>query len=425
MTAGPTARLAKTPASLCERVRSMSVLVSAWHEIRRNAETSQREQTKQAALQFNENLPRKLRQLQDRLRRGYQFSPAYGATPPKGQGKAGKRPIVVAPIEDRIVQRAILDVLQGADEIPSVQNILATKTSIGGIKGRGVDQAIALFAERVEAGDKFVSGSDISGFFQRIRPDDVVQFLSGAGVELPFLELVKAALTVELSNEDRLSREERALFPTGPDGVAQGCPLSALAGNIVLRDFDAQMNARGITCIRYIDDFIIIGKTSRAVDSAMGAAKKLLSALNMDIYDPVRSPNKAFSGPIAQGHDFLGYQLIPGHYPPSKAATDKLLSKIEALIGDGKKSIRKAVKDRKITSRDRCYAQTLVAVDNTIGGWRGSFKSSKSLNDFSKIDATIDRRLSDFRRFYIDQTVNQSSGRQRKALGIRLLSTQI
>lgn len=400
----------------------MKVLVSAWHEIRRNAETSQTEQTKQAALQFGENLPRKLRQLQDRLRKGYKFSPAFGATPPKGKGKAGKRPIVVAPLEDRIVQRAILDVLQDAKEVADVQAVLNTKTSIGGIRGRGVDHAIALFAERVDAGDKYAAGSDISGFFQKIRPGDVVAFLTKAGVERGFVELVEHALTVELVNEGQLSSEDRALFPTGADGVAQGCPLSALAGNIVLHEFDERMNERGITCIRYIDDFIIVGKGRSSVEAAMRAAKTLLATLGMDIYDPATSPNKAFAGPIDKGHEFLGYQLVPGRYPPSKASVDKFMAGIGSLIREGKRSIKKAVTDRKLTSRDRCYVQTLAAIDNIIGGWRGSFKSSVNPDDFLHLDLMIDRRLHDFRQFYLQHLANQPSFRRRRASGVRLLS---
>jgi len=80
------------------------------------------------------------------------------------------------------------------------------------------------------------------------------------------------------------------MFPTGADGVAQGCPLSALAGNIVLEAFDTAMNGRGITCIRYIDDFVLMGKTRHAVDMAMRSAEALLGELHMKIYDPIASP---------------------------------------------------------------------------------------------------------------------------------------
>ncbi|HYI47537.1 MAG TPA: reverse transcriptase domain-containing protein [Allosphingosinicella sp.] len=400
----------------------MNVLVGAWHAIRRNAETSQQEATKQKARRFGENLPANLRDLQSRLLSGYRFTKAYGATPPKGPGKVGKRPIVVAPLEDRIVQRAILDVLQGAREIAGVQRVLDTPTSIGGIPGRGVDHAIKLFDEQVSAGDRFVAGSDISGFFTKIPRSGVIDFLKREAVEPDFLKLVEDALTVELANADRLSADDRKLFPTGDDGVAQGCPLSALAGNIILENFDQQMNSRGITCIRYIDDFIVMGKTRQGVRRAMSAAKSLLAGLDMDIYDPATSPNKAFEGPIGCPHVFLGYILLPGIYPPSDAACEKLMAQLGILIAQGQQSISKAVTDRTLTSRDRCYAQTLVAIDQTVRGWRGSFQSSNCPAEFEKLDQQIDRRLMDFRAFFLAKMAKRSPARQRRALRVQLLA---
>ena len=50
-----------------------------------------------------------------------------------------------------------------------------------------------------------------------------------------------------------------SLFPNETIGVAQGSALSALAGNIALREFDAEMNSRGLVCVRYIDDFMLLG----------------------------------------------------------------------------------------------------------------------------------------------------------------------
>jgi len=395
--------------------------MAAWHAIRRNAETSQQEVTKQKARKFGENLPSNLRKLQARLHDGYKFDKAYGATPPKGGGKQGKRPIVIAPVEDRIVQRAILDVLQDATEISGLQEVLRTPTSIGGIRGRGVDCAIVLFDERIKAGDRFVAGSDISGFFTRISRSNVIEFLKRESVESEFIQLVEEALTVELSNADKLSEDDRKLFPTGADGVAQGCPLSALAGNIVLREFDQQMNTRGITCIRYIDDFIITGKSRVGVEKALGAAKSLLSDLKMDIYDPVTSPNKAFIGPVGKSYVFLGYTLLPGLYPPADAALTHLMDRIQTLIANGQRAISKAIKDRPLTNQDRCYAQTLVAIDYTIRGWRASFKISNCPEVFSRLDGEIDRRLKDFRSFYLEKTAARTTAQQRKALGVNLI----
>lgn len=424
MSAGPTAR-AQNYKSLCRRVRSTRVLVQAWHAIRRNAETSRQEATKNKAKLFGEDLPKNLRTLQTRLKAGYRFAPAYGATPPKGHGKSGKRPIVVAPLEDRIVQRAILDVLQDATEISGIQRVLRTPTSIGGIKGRGVDHAIAIFDERVEAGDRYVAGSDISGFFTKIPREAVLAFLVSEGVEAEFIQLVRDGLTVELSNADKLSDDDLKMFPTGADGVAQGCPLSALAGNIVLENFDAAMNARGTTCIRYIDDFLVMGKSRHAVQAAMRAAEKLLAELDMHIYDPVTSPNKAFAGSVDEGHTFLGYELRPGSYPPSMGARAKLQHQIGALIASGQKAIVKAVSGRTLTSQDRCYAQTLVRLDHTIRGWRNSFKSSNCPEMFDQLDREIDRRLSDFRAFYLAKIHNRTAAQKRLAARVALLTDMV
>ena len=397
-------------------------MVSAWHAIRRNAETSQQERTKLTARKFGENLPANLRKLQTRLLNGYRFDLAYGATPPKGGGKPGKRPIVVAPLEDRIVQRAILDVLQDAHEIEGVQRVLQTPTSIGGIKGRGVEHAIKLFQERVEAGDHYVAGSDISGFFTKIPRANVIEFLKTQRVELEFVSLVERALSVELSNAEKLSEDDRKLFPTGPYGVAQGCPLSALAGNIVLEEFDQKMNGRGITCVRYIDDFIVIGKSKQAVLKAMSAAKAHLSLLDMNIYDPIESPSKAFFCKIGDPKVFLGYKLIPGVYPPSDAACNNLMNRIASLIASGQTAISKAVTGRALTSQDRCYVQTLYAIDNTLKGWRASLRVSNCPEVFSQLDIQIDRRLSDFRAFYLSKTARGTASQQRRALKVQLLS---
>lgn len=250
-------------------------------------------------------------------------------------------------VEDRIVQRAILNVLQDAKDMPRVQQVLATPTSIGGIRGRGVDDAIGLFDKCYADGAKFVAGSDISAFFTKISRPMVIAFIRQDTDEEPFLDLLDRALTVELSNAASLSDEDRKLFPTGTDGVAQGCPLSALAGNIVLAEFDQKMNApgRGVTCIRYIDDFILIAATSAKVRGAMASAKAHLATLGMGIYDPATDPKKAFCGPIGQPHVFLGYEIVPGQYRPSASARDALLGRIDVLLRDGRKTIARVINE--------------------------------------------------------------------------------
>ena len=252
---------------------------------------------------------------------------------------------MIAPIEDRIVQRAILDVMLDSEELSGVREVASTSTSIGGIKGRGVENAISIIQAAFESGNaNFVAGSDISGFFNRIDKPTVVNFLSKETSDKAFVRLFSAALDVDLKNAPELiARGEMDLFPTDEHGVAQGCPLSAFAGNIALKSFDEKMNGDGITCIRYIDDFILLGRKKAAVAKAMASAKEHLDRLEMSIYDPHSRPDKAFSGSIQEAHDFLGYRLIPGLYPPSEKNREKLLKSIDTEFEIGRQHILRAL----------------------------------------------------------------------------------
>jgi len=408
---------------LIQRVRSTQVLVGAWHEIRRNAETSRSSATRDEARKFGRDLPRNLRRIQDRLRAGYVFKPAKGATPSKGAGKAGKRPLVIAPMADRIVQRAILDVLQDAPDLPAVRQVLDTPTSIGGIKGRGVEMALDLIDERHVAGARFVAGSDIAGFFTKIPRGVVTDFVRANTNDEQFTALFERAMTVELANASILSPEDLRLFPTGEDGVAQGCPLSAFAGNVILREFDATMNAggRGVTCVRYIDDFVLLAATERQVTKAMQSAAAMLKKLGMTIYDPVAAPSKAFTGTITAGCIFLGYEIVPGRFPPSAKACERLLDRIAAELKTGRAVMRDALKGEPIVARKSCYVQTLASVDQIVRGWAGSFRRSRCPATMAKLDADIDRKLADFDGFYRRQMDGLDPKGRRRITGVRLL----
>jgi hypothetical protein len=365
------------------------------------------------------DLPFNLRKLSKQLFDGYVFAKAYGATPPKGPGRLEKRPIVVAPLRDRIVQRAILDVLQQESRLLGLREIINTPTSIGGIPGKGVDTAILLIDEEVGKGRVHLAGSDIASFFTKIPKSQVVEFIRSQGIDHEFVCLFESALTVELENEARLPNEDRKLFPTDEMGVAQGCPLSALAGNIVLSNFDAELNdpSRGLVCIRYIDDFLLMGRKSAQVAKGMERAREILHDLGMGIYDPATHGSKAFAGHISDGHVFLGHQLIPGSYPPSANAQLKLRRSIDELIAAGQKSIDKVCHGHALKHHDRSFADTIVAIDRTIRGWRGSFRSSSCSRTFAALDHWIARRIGDFER-YLDDHAPKKGERRTRAIGV-------
>ncbi len=412
--------------TLAVRVREIGTLLHAWEAIRRNGETSKSRKTREETRKFQADLPSKLRSIQEQLRNlPYKFARQIGATPEKAKGK-GKRPLVIAPIADRIVQRAILDVLQDADELTAVQHVIATPTSIGGIRGRGVEDAIAIIERAYSEGNAIhVAGSDISGFFTRINQAGVVQFIKEQTDDEEFVELFASALRVDLANADDMTPEERNLFPSDGTGVAQGCPLSAFAGNVALREFDERMNGRGIICVRYIDDFILLGRHQKDVLKAFESAGEYLAKLKMSIYKPENRPDKAFSGPIGGQFEFLGYQLIPGTYPPTEKNQKSIIEAVQKEFEHGRAQILRSFDAKQQGRPLQVFAQTLVSVDALLRAWNGSFRASRCVTTAKKIDETINGLISDFIAFYRDRTSNKDIISKRRALGVHVLADEI
>jgi hypothetical protein len=410
---------------LYEQVRAIDVLLAAWHAIQRNGETSRSPRTREETKLFASELPKRIDGIQRRLRAGYEFSPQIGATPAKASGK-GKRPLVIAPIEDRIVQRAILDVLQQSPNLPGVIEVLSTPTSVGGIRGRGVENALALIDAAHRRGDaSFVGGSDITGFFTQVRQGDVVEFVREQTDDMAFVDLLARALRVELANADKLDARDLHLFPTDEVGVAQGCPLSAFAGNVALRQFDQQMNGRGITCVRYIDDFLLAGRKSASVAKAFDTAEALLSELNMRIYRPEDGSGKAFFGEMSGAFDFLGYRIIPGLYPPSERNIEQFLSSLREDFDTGRAHILHAQARDVMGMSLQYFAHTLVAVDKRARAWIGSFRACRCSSAAARIDKAIDQMISEFIAFYRDRTSDLGQTSKRKLLGVHSLGDEI
>ena len=394
---------------LYTRLRTRPVLHRAWAKVRVNGLRSESETTKRLTLQFDERWLRNLEKIQRDLKDNqFDFSGEKGIAPAKGKGKKGVRPLVLAPIRNRIVRRAILEVLQGFGDltvdrrhhwhgVPAVQDIMSTPTSIGGIVGRGVPEALALIDQAVSEGKCWFIRSDIKDFFTRIPKADVNTFIRSAVGQFQFARFFEVALDTNLENSEEL--EERNLFILFPDpeiGVAQGSALSALAGNIALRTFDSSMNARNIVCIRYIDDFILLGPSKSKVTAAYNSARQILETLGMRVYDigdmyGLKS-GKVSHGNIFDGTDFLGYRISGRSREPSKAARMKFLAKLDAVVDASKQEMMMASKCMSLSHRRRFY-QSMVEIHKIVWGWSQSFRHTTANHVFEQLDSEIDRRV--------------------------------
>ena len=425
---------------LYKLLRSRAVLHRAWARVRASGLRSDSEITKRATDQFDADWLNELEKIRNRLQHGkFVFSGEKGVTPPKGKGKTGVRPLVVAPIASRVVRRAILEVLQGYGEktdnprrrwagIPPVREIMATPTSVGGIAERGVPHGLALIDREVQAGNHWFVRSDIKNFFTRIPKGDVNAFIRNAvtTANKQFADLFEQALATNLENQEEL--EERNLFKLFPDpeiGVAQGSALSALAGNIVLRDFDAKMNDRNIVCVRYIDDFILLGPTEAKVQAAYQAARKMLTALGMDVYDisdaKARQEGKVDHGNIHNGTDVLGYRISGRSRQPCAAARKKFLEKLDKVVTDGKREMKAAANGASSSHNSRCH-QSMVQLHKIIWGWSQSFRHTTAKQIFETLDKDIDKRIAALNTEANSLMPTGDAAARRRVMGLHLLA---
>ncbi len=199
---------------LLERTTSRRALNKAWLNVKSRVSHSKDTEARAAAASFSEDVDRSIAALQRQLRSGgFIFEPQRGMLKRKranpGEPRKEPRPIVVAPVLSRIVQRAILDTCQCEEKkivcrLGALPTVIATPTSVGGLPGRGVREAISLISQEIAGGARWFVRSDIKRFFQTIPKQQIKGFLLKNIAEGLFVDLFMRALHTELANESEV-----------------------------------------------------------------------------------------------------------------------------------------------------------------------------------------------------------------------------
>ena len=409
---------------LAKRVRSQFLLYKAWRHVEARASSSKDGDTKEALASFRQNPGKQLKQIQsDLAQKTFVFAPQRGVLKKRSGGKR-PRPLVIAPIANRIVQRAVLEVCQSDEKkirqcLGLLPTLIEQPTSVGGLPEKGVNDAIQQIKSAIMNGAKWYVRSDLHDFFRHVSKDKIKSFLEENIVEFEFVELFMHALSTELSNEESV-RQELDLFPLGEEGVPQGSALSALCANIILAKFDQKLNGRGITTIRYLDDFVILAPTKATADKVWTRALALLKEVNLEAHDPDKNNGKASRGKIADGFEYLSFRIDLENVAPSRDARGKFIDGITKFIADSKASIQAAGSD--VRRAQPMYLQSLVLLDRRIRGWGDAFSSTTLRVVFSQLDSEIDKKVQDYNSWFVRHTKEVAMKGRRRKLGIALLS---
>ena len=408
----------RTTAQYSSKLASQSALWAAWRVVQANGLSSKSARTRDTVRAFSSIVDAQIRSIAHNLsRHKYQFAKATGV-PIARPGKPS-RPIVSYELRDRIVQRALLDCLLG---IKSLAPLYLNTGSFGGLPNLGVRDAWKAVFDAIEGGATHFVRSDIKNFFTHIPRNSVLAKLQYA-LQSPddyFCEVLDQALKLELGNLEQLGKDAD-LFPLHEIGVAQGCCLSPFFGNVLLSDFDRQMNSNGSVCIRYIDDFIILTNSHKRARKATALALSILGGLGLEAYDPKVSPDKAQFGLVKDGISLLGCDFYPGILGPAKKTRRRLLDSVKEAL-----EISESYMDRPRTSAKfkKGLLDAFSQIDHILEGWGNQYAFCNNIDIMRALDADLDKLIAGYLRRYrqaIFEAGNDFISR-RRLLGLHLLT---
>src|SRR5216684_5171638 len=256
--------ISESPASaeqLMEEVCERANLVRAWKRVRSNQGSPGVDgMTIDGAKDYlREHWPSIRSQLLDGT---YQPQPVKRVEIPKPDG--GVRKLGVPCVVDRLIQQAVLQVLQERWD-PTF-----SERSFGFRPGRSAHQAVAQAQRYVADGYNVVVDLDLERFFDRVNHDILMSRVAARIPDKRVLKLIRAFLNAGVL-EDGLVRPV-------DEGTPQGGPLSPFLSNIVLDNLDKELARRGHRFCRYADDCNIYVRSRRAGERVMASVSRFLTS---------------------------------------------------------------------------------------------------------------------------------------------------
>jgi len=201
------------------------------------------------------------------------------------------RPLTLWTIRDRVTQRATYNYLE------PVFDRQFLPCSFGFRNGRSTKDAAKAILQARKEGAMWVLDADIKDCFGQMRNKIVMKQLGRWHVPGPISELIRRWLHTRIDNA---WRKNQTIV-----GTSQGSVISPLLCNLYLHPFDQAMQQRGLTLVRYADDFVILARHKATIQTARVWAAANLKRLGLEIH-PQKTDVKHFD----EGFQFVGWFFV-------------------------------------------------------------------------------------------------------------------
>ena len=309
---------------------------------------------------FARRCPDALWELSDALKSGTFRPQAIRRVEIDKPGTHEKRPLGIPTVRDRVVQTAMVNVIE-----PIFERDFAAH-SYGFRPGRSCKDALRRVNELLKQGYVHVVDADLKGYFDSIPHARLMERLETKLADGPVLQLIEGFLTADIM--DGVSQW------TPESGAPQGAVLSPLLSNIYLDPLDHLLAEQGFEMVRYADDFVILCRTADDAARALEVVRQWVADNGLALHPTKTRLVDSRTEPF----DFLGYRFRDDKHWPR----DKSLQKLKDAV-------------RKKTPRNSGGSmQWIVKCLNPIlRGWFTYFQHSSYRTTYRTLDGWLRGRL--------------------------------